>query len=132
MLNITFVAMMYGLGMPILFPVAVGTLLVLYCTEKAMVYYSCSLPPMYDEKLNNSVLSLMTYAPLFLLGFGYWMLSNKQLLQNDIIFNDENTVGPRSGHVWTSVFSAEGYETPAAMPLIVCFWIFLVAIVFRN
>jgi hypothetical protein len=80
MLNVTFVTMMYGLGMPVLFPVAVVTLFILYCTEKAMVYYSCRLPPMYDEKLNNSVLSLMTYAPLLLLAFGYWMFSNNQLL----------------------------------------------------
>lgn len=93
MLNVVYVTMMYGLGMPVLFPVAVVTLLIIYCTEKAMVYYSCRLPPMYDEKLNNTVLALMTYAPLLLLSFGYWMFSNHQLLTNEVYFKSvENSL----------------------------------------
>lgn len=83
-LNITFVTMMYGLGMPILFPIAAAALLVLYCMEKLMIHYSYRQPPMYDERLNNNVLSLMTYAPLAFLSFGYWMLSSKQLLENKV------------------------------------------------
>jgi len=67
---------MYGLGLPLLFPVAAGSFFVLYVVEKLMVYYSYRQPPMYDEKLNAHVLSLMTWAPLFMLAFGYWMLSN--------------------------------------------------------
>lgn len=81
-LNITFVTMMYGLGLPILFPIAAISLLVLYVMEKSMIYFSYRQPPMYDEKLNNNVLSLMTYAPLLFLGFGYWMFSSKQLMSN--------------------------------------------------
>lgn len=68
--------MMYGLGLPILFPIAAVSLLVLYMVEKLMVYYSYRQPPMYDERLNNNVLSIMTYAPLLFLSFGYWMFSS--------------------------------------------------------
>lgn len=131
-LNITFVTMMYGLGIPILFPIAVISFFALYVTEKAMVYYSYRLPPMYDEKLNNNVLALMTYAPLLFLAFGYWQFSSHQLLMNEVHFNDGTSTGLITGHVWTSVFSAEGYSCLPALPLICAFWFFLVCIVFRN
>lgn len=85
-LNITFVTMMYGLGLPILFPVASISLFGLYLVEKLMVYYSYRQPPMYDEKLNRNVLSLMAYAPLLFLSFGYWMFSSHQLTSNEVYY----------------------------------------------
>lgn len=81
-LNISFVTMMYGMGLPILFPIAAISLLVLYCMEKLLLHYVYREPPMYDEKLNKNALSILTYAPILFLAFGYWMLSNKQLLGN--------------------------------------------------
>lgn len=68
---------MYGLGIPILFPIAAISFLTLYLVEKVMIYYSYRQPPMYDEKLNNNVLNIMTYAPLLFLSYGYWMLSSR-------------------------------------------------------
>ena len=76
-LNIVFVAFTFGFGIPILYPIAAIALLVLYLVEKSMLYYAYRLPPMYDERLSQSVLNMMGYAPLFLLSFGYWMASNK-------------------------------------------------------
>lgn len=77
MMNITFITMMFGAGIPELFPVAFQCFCVLYCLEIYMLYYVYKEPPAYDEKLNDSVLTNLSYAPLFLLSFGYWMLSNK-------------------------------------------------------
>mmetsp|Transcript_8384 Transcript_8384/g.14013 ORF Transcript_8384/g.14013 Transcript_8384/m.14013 type:complete len:164 (+) Transcript_8384:2389-2880(+) len=82
-MNIVFITMMFGTGMPILFPVAACSLMVIYLLEKGMLYYAYKCPPAYDEKLNNSVLSNLSFAPLFLFSFGYWMLTNKQIIQND-------------------------------------------------
>lgn len=65
---------------------------------------------MYDEKLNNNVLTLMTYAPLMLLAYGYWMLSSKQLLSNDVQYIEANATIPKTNHVWSSVFNADGYK----------------------
>ena len=69
--------MMYGVGLPVLFPIAACSFLILYLVEKTMIYYAYRQPPMYDEKLNNNVLSILTYAPLLFLSFGYWMFSSK-------------------------------------------------------
>lgn len=90
-LNITFVTMMYGLGLPVLFPIAAISFLGLYLVEKTMIYYAYRQPPMYDEKLNNNVLTILTYAPLLFLSFGYWMLSSKQLLTNDVNYVTRNS-----------------------------------------
>jgi len=77
MLNIAFIAMMFGAGMPILFPVAAASYLILYVVENYMLYYVYKEPPAYDEKLNLEVLRKLSLAPLFLVGFGYWMMSNR-------------------------------------------------------
>lgn len=78
-LNITFVTFMYGAGIPILFPVAFISLLVLFIVEKTCLFYVYKQPPMYDEKLNNSVVYTLTYVPYFFLGSAFWIISNKQL-----------------------------------------------------
>lgn len=75
-MNITFITLMFGPGIPILFPLAAVALAVRYLLENYMLYYVYKEPPAYDEKLNNSVLANMAWGPVFFLGFGYWMLSN--------------------------------------------------------
>lgn len=104
-LNITFVTMMYGLGMPVLFPIASIAILILYCMEKLMLHYSYREPPMYDESLNKNALNILTWAPLLFVSFGYWMLSSKQLLDNgtlpDLTYSDTHRT---SGHLISSVF----------------------------
>jgi len=80
MLNTTFITMMFGAGMPILFPIAAATFIVFYAIENYKFYWVYKQPPAYDEKLNSFCLNTLEKAPLLLLGFGYWMLSNHQLL----------------------------------------------------
>ena len=85
MMNVVFVTFMFGLGMPILFPIAFLSMVVLYFAEKVMLYWTYRLPPMYDERLSKRVLSMLKWAPIFYLSFGYWMASNQQLLSNDYL-----------------------------------------------
>jgi hypothetical protein len=131
-LNITFVTFLYGLGIPLLFPIAAIQILVLYIVEKLMIYYSYKQPPMYDDKLNNRVLRTMTYAPLLFFLFGYWMLSNHQLIGNDIHWFEQSDDVKKTGHIWTEVFKAVGYKNQPGMPLLVMFWVIFLVIVFRN
>lgn len=55
-MNIIFMTMMFGPGMPLMFPVAAGSLTVIYIMENYMLYYVYKSPPAYDEVLNNRVL----------------------------------------------------------------------------
>lgn len=134
-LNIVFVTMMYGMGLPVLFPIASASLFVLYFVEKCMLYYVYREPPMYDEKLNSNALGILTWAPLLFLSFGYWMLSSKQLLGNSLphiytYLNDQNIM---SGHKWTEVFAQAAYGTSKpSMPLLYLFWGLLVLTIFKS
>ncbi len=76
MLNTIFVTFMYGFGIPLLFPVAVLALVILYFIEKTILYYAYQAPPMYDEKLNILIVKTAQFAPIFYLAFGYWMCSS--------------------------------------------------------
>jgi len=129
----TFVTFLFGIGLPILFPVAAGAYTVLFLCEKTMIYYSYRMPPTYDDKLNKGILSLMTWAPALLLSFGFWMLSNKQLVSNsnvyEFTYTDDTEI---TGHDWTEVFTSDAYATNPAMPLLVIFWIVFSVTLFRN
>jgi hypothetical protein len=76
-LNVTFLAMLYGLGMPIMFPMACIIIANQRLGERINVAYSYRLPPAMDNSLSDSVLSIMKYAPIMLLFNGYWLLDNK-------------------------------------------------------
>jgi hypothetical protein len=58
MLNTIFVTFMYGFGLPLLFPVAVLAMTVLYFVEKTMLYYAYQQPPMYDDRLHTIVMRI--------------------------------------------------------------------------
>lgn len=79
-LNIIFVTMMYGTAMPILFPVAALSFLIIYVQEVYMLYYVYKAPPTYDEDLNKKVVKMILHAPPFLLAFGFWQLTSQHLM----------------------------------------------------
>jgi hypothetical protein len=39
---------------------------------------------MFDEKLNNSALSTLKWAPIFMMAFGWWTMGNQQIFYNKI------------------------------------------------
>ena len=53
LLNVVFVAMMFGTGMPILFPLAFGYICVVYEMEKFMLINYYKNLPVFDEALNE-------------------------------------------------------------------------------
>lgn len=109
-LTIVYITMMYGFGMPVLFPIAMLSFLVLYFVEKLMLFYGYVMPPMYDERLSNDVLNKLQFAPLLYLIFGYWMASNQQLLSNDHLTPVDSSLSTYiSGHSFLSVFQGTGW-----------------------
>lgn len=82
MLNTIFVSFMYGLALPLLFPIALLGIIVLYLVERIQITYVYKKPPMYDDKLNNATLSILKWAPFLMMMFGYWLMGNKQIFSN--------------------------------------------------
>jgi len=109
-LTIVYMTMMYGFGMPVLFPIAMVSFVVLYFVEKLMLFYGYVMPPMYDERLSNDVLNKLQFAPLLYLIFGYWMASNQQLLSNNHLTPVETSTSTYiANHDYTSVFQGSGW-----------------------
>jgi hypothetical protein len=75
-MTLVFMAMIYGLALPILYPITLVTLIVFYYLEISMIYYSYRMPPEYDEEINNGCLRLLYKAPLAASLMSIWMLSN--------------------------------------------------------
>jgi len=75
-LNIVYINMMYGLGMPILFPIAAFNFMNQYICERIIVSYAMKQPPALDDKLTKNLISKLKWSPLLWLFNGYWMLSN--------------------------------------------------------
>jgi hypothetical protein len=116
-----YVTFMYGFGMPILFPIAMVSFLVLWVVEKLNLFYGYIMPPMYDEKLSQDVLKKLQFAPLFYLSFGYWMASSQQLLRNDKLSVIENERYVYiSSHTIGSIFRASGWDG-IKWPMLACF-----------
>lgn len=97
-LNTVFVTFMYGLALPILFGIAAFTFFNLYVCDKVLITYYFQKPPMYDNRLNDSSLRLLRWAPVFLLFFGYWCLGNKQIFENDTYAQDYSNQPTVTGH----------------------------------
>ena len=133
LMNIVFVCMTYGFGIPILFPIGACAILILYLVEKTMLYYAYRLPPMYDERLSQSVLNKLFYAPLFFLGFGYWMASNKQMLSNENLFAKDRMISPETTHhTWDRIWTEADFKDAPAWPLLLLFLLLLFNQIFGS
>ena len=75
-LNITYVTMFYGAGIPILFPIAAFSYVIFYCAERYGLAYTYQMPPSMDDKLTKYTVRMLSYSPLLLILNGYWMYSN--------------------------------------------------------
>lgn len=100
-LNIVYLTCMYGVGMPILFPLAALNFVNAYICERIVVAYFMKQPPALDDKLTKNALEMIKYAPLLMLFNGYWMISNQQIFKNTYSFIEDTTKRMISQHYFT-------------------------------
>jgi hypothetical protein len=83
-MNITFVTFMYGLAIPVLFPVALISFFIVFLVERLALTYYYRKPPMFDEKMNEAAISMLKWAPFLMVMFGYWSMGNRQIFENEV------------------------------------------------
>ena len=76
MITLTWVTMLFGPGIPILFPIALIGMINLYTTNQVMLAYVCKRPPTYDESMTITTIRLLKLAPLLYALMGAWLFSN--------------------------------------------------------
>ena len=89
---------MYGIGLPILFPIAAFNFCNQYICERLIVAYQVKKPPVLDDKLAKNAIELLYWSPVLLLFNGYWMLSNHQIFLNVWSYIDQQDQGMKSDH----------------------------------
>lgn len=79
----TYVAFTHGLALPLLFPITLFGIINIYLCERVLFAYFYRQPPMFDNLLNDRALSILMFAPLFMVMFSYWMIGNRQMFYNE-------------------------------------------------
>ena len=85
-MNITYTAMMYGMFIPMIFPLAAIAIYNQKLCERILVATYYKLPPKLGDKMTRDVLHLMKYAPFFLLFNTFWIMDNQQFFNNKWIY----------------------------------------------
>jgi len=100
---VIFVAFLYGVGIPMLFPIAALNLVVIYLMETYHMAYTYQKPPVLDDKLTKNAVSILRMGPLLFLCNGYWMLNNQQIFKEAVIQMKKSTTSLMlSGHNWST------------------------------
>ena len=85
LLNFTMTCFLFGAGLPVLFPVTLLCLIVLYVFEKKTIARLARLPKNFNPKMNDEIVSTFLIGPILYSAIGYWMYSNQQVVGNKII-----------------------------------------------
>jgi len=68
--------MMYGMSLPIVFPITLFAILNLYVMDKLMLTYYYRRPPNFDLKISKRALKFLRYPTFVGLIFAYWVVGN--------------------------------------------------------
>lgn len=130
MLNILFVSMLYGLGMPLLFPISGLALFMAYVCERISLAYITRQPPAMDDSLTKTALSMARFAPLLMLINGYWMLSNQQIFANVWSYKQHDLQPMFSSHkVWPISVT---WATPLLYMVVTGLLLTIASVMFNN
>ena len=72
-----YVTFTYGFALPILFPIAMLSFLILYFTERVRLAFFYRNPPQFNLTLDNLAISNLKYAPLTMMVLGFWFMGNR-------------------------------------------------------
>ena len=120
--------MMYGLGLPILFPVAALSYFVFWATERYQMAYNYQLPPALDDALTRNMIKLLSYSPILFLLNGLWMLSNRQIFNSWLNPIPDKSASMQTGHTVSSLFYKLEPETPMLLIVLAFFVIIILRI----
>lgn len=124
-LTTVFITLTYGVGMPILFPIAAVTFAIMWVQERFFVAYLFKAPPSFDENLSNNALDILRYAPLLLLFNGYWMLGNQQVFNNVVNRKETSTSSMPTGHSLSTVYEVSQASTMLLIGIAIFFIILM-------
>lgn len=128
-MNVTFCALLYGLALPILFPIAAITLKNQQLAEKIVIAWVAKLPPAMDNSLNNNAMKMVSFAPIFLLLNGFWLVDNRVIFDNHWSYLMRVNDSMKSGHAVQNFW--DDFKVKPATPLLLFIALSLLRVVLR-
>lgn len=80
--KVTSVTLMYGVGLPILYPIAFLSYFIFWVSERHQIAYFYQMPPAMKNEISRNAMNILSYLPILYITNGVWMLSNKQIFDN--------------------------------------------------
>jgi len=111
-MNIVFMCFMYGPIMPLVFPVGLLALSVLYSVERLMIAYSYCKPPMIDTDIIANTVFVMRLAPVLYYLVAMWAFSSQVVFQNHVKVNDGSSIFDISSHTFKDLYAHITPGTP--------------------
>lgn len=124
------VSFMFGMALPILFPITLVGIFTMYCSERLQLCYNNPKPPMYGKALNDQVQGILKLAPFLMMIFGYWIVGNKQIFDSHLTprTNFNGTIDPQHPLIDFKDFSAEIF----LLALLTMFFTYKLFTIFRT
>ena len=101
--NCVYVTMLYGVGLPIMYPIAVLTFAIFWSLERYHMAYTYQLPPSLDDKLTKNAVGVLKFSPIMLLANGYWMLSQSQIFDGWVNIKATTLTFMPTGHDFSTL-----------------------------
>lgn len=130
LMNTIFVSLLYGTALPILYPIALLSMCVLYTAERVQVFYFYKQPPALDEKLTMSTLKVMMLAPVMYMFANYMYLGNQQIFGNVTLSLSSIDDIIRSGH--KLIISYSDIKVDQSFPALMLTLVFVALIPFGS
>jgi hypothetical protein len=86
-----YVTFMYGMFIPMLFPITLFGIVNTYITEKISLIWFNRKPPMFDSSLGDRAFTMLKYPPVLMFAMGYWAVGNCQIFESipaEKVFNN--------------------------------------------
>jgi hypothetical protein len=78
--------MFFGTGLPLLFPIALFSLIIIEVCDKFDIAYTHIRPPAMDDTLSTNCINMLKLSPVLMAMNSFWMVTNKQMFDNDYEF----------------------------------------------
>ena len=104
LITFTWVTFLFAPGLPILFPIALIYMIVLYTTDRLTLAYWWRRPPVFDEKMNATTIRLLGIAPLLYCCMAAWLYNNQQAFRNQVVPNEHGDIFMPAHHSFSDLY----------------------------
>ena len=123
--------MLYGAGLPIMFPIAALSLGIFWSLERYHMAYTYQLPPSLDDRLTKNAVRVLKFSPVLLLANGYWMLSQSQIFEGWVNVKATTLSFMPTGHTFNTLETVS-QATPLMLLTIAMLIIYLAGVFFKK